>query len=472
MSKLHLLCAASCIATLSSSLFSQNLNTTLLQNWTRTSTATSYSDVWGYTAPDGREFAFIGDSAGISILDATDPTNIKSLGFYPVSATSYATRDYTSVGRFIYAVSDYHRGIRVFEIQANGLPKDHGFVQTTTIARAHNIRSDPATGYLYVVEGGVSIFDASQTPTNPKLLARTLGAHDLCVRRGKAYLFAGRDTQILDIRNPLNIQRLGVCSSTGYHHSGWISEDDKILCITHETLNVPVTIWDVTDPTKPSLLSKFRPVTTSSIAHNAYIIGRTMYMSYYIHGFHMVDLADPTKPVKIANYNTSTVTTAGFRGAWGVYPFQDSGVIYVSDMQNGFFAIQVNCGHMNRFGTGTAGTTGVPRARFDGASPKVDAGKLRIEVENLEPSRSFWLVAAAGPAPSPLTLLGAKVHVDLTTAVLVGPITADANGKGSVPVPVPNNPGLGNAKVHFQLFSHRQNGTLTSSRGMWAGICR
>ncbi len=483
MSNFRLAAAASLAAVvLAPSLFSQHVNTSLLQNWKRGS-ARSYSDVWGWTAPDGKEFAIIGDSAGISILDATDPTKVKSLGFYAVSASGYAWRDYTNLGKYFYAVSEHHRGMRVFEMLPNGTPKDHGFVQTATVVSAHNIRCDPDTGYLYVTGGnnrGLAIFDASTTPTNPKFLSvwNSNYVHDACIRRGKAYVCTGSAyvTRILNIRNPSSIPQIGQCATTsGYNHSAWISEDDKILCICHESARGSVQphmqVWDVSNPSSPLFRGIFEAA-SRAIVHNVFVIGRTAYMSYYIHGFQMADLSDPTNPTKIASFSTSSYTTVGYYGAWGCYPFQDSGVIYINDMQNGFFALRVNCGHINRFGTGTAGPTGVPRARFDGATPKVGASKLRFEVENLEPSKPFWVVVSAGAATSAVTALGAKVHVDLSTATILGPLVADANGKASVPSPVPNNSGLGNAKVYFQMFSQRGTETLSSSRGMWAGICK
>lgn len=482
MSKLTILSAV-ILCALTPSLFAQHLNTTLLQNWKRTTSSTRFSDVWGVTMPDGKEFAICGERAGISILDATDPTKLKALGFYSTpGGSSYAWRDYTNLGKYIYAVGEHHRGIRVFEIQANGLPKDHGYVQTSTIASAHNIRCDPVTQHLYVIGGnnrGLAIFDASTTPTNPKFISiwNTAYVHDACIRRGKAYVCNGSSslTRILDIRNPLKITEVGSCNTgSGYNHSAWVSEDDKILCVADEiargSVTPHMTVWDISNPTKPVKLGDYDP--GNSIAHNVFIIGRTAFMSYYIRGFQMIDLVDPSKPTKVASYATSTITTNSYYGAWGCYPFQDSGVIYMNDMQNGFFALRVNCGHINRFGTGTAGTTGVPRARFDGATPKVGASKLRFEVENLEPGKPFWVVASAGAATSAVTVLGAKVHVDLSTAIIVGPLVADANGKASVPSPVPNNPGLGNARVYFQMFSQRGTWTLSSSRGMWAGICK
>ncbi|MDP7529650.1 MAG: hypothetical protein QGH61_09990, partial [Candidatus Marinimicrobia bacterium] len=40
-----------------------------------------YNDCWGYTAPDGREYAFLGVRNGTSILDITDTDNVYEVTF-------------------------------------------------------------------------------------------------------------------------------------------------------------------------------------------------------------------------------------------------------------------------------------------------------------------------------------------------------------------------------------------------------
>lgn len=484
MSKSSLLHLVALGVALTSTLSAQNLNTTRLQHVQRAG-ASNHNDVFGISTPDGKEYAIYGEKLGISILDATNPRSVRQIGFFtaPGGSSVYTWRDYTSLGRFFYAVSEHHRGFRVFEIQANGVPKDHGYKQTTTVTSAHNIRCDPATGRLYVVGGnnrGLAIFDASTTPANPKFIAVWNGSytHDACIRRGKAYVCNGRSyqTRILDVRDPRNITQIGTClTRAGYNHAAWVSDDDKLLCITDEIARNGVrphmTVWDISNPARPVKKGDYDPG-NGAIAHNVFIIGRTAYMSYYIDGFQLIDLADPTRPTKVASHTTSNLTNRGYYGTWGCYPFQDSGVIYLSDMQRGFFTVQVNCGHMNRFGTGTAGTTGVPRAQFDGATPKVGATQLRFEAKNLTPNQAFWVVVSSSAASTPTTLLGAKVHVNLASAVIAGPIMANANGTATIPAPVPNNPNLANVRAYFQLFSHGGSGTLSSSRGMWVGICR
>jgi hypothetical protein len=230
-------------------------------------------------------------------------------------------------------------------------------------------------------------------------------------------------------------------------------------------------VWDISNPAQPAKRGDYDPA-PGSIAHNVFIIGRTAYMSYYGEGIHLVDLADPTAPTRIASYRTSKLNSSGYYGAWGCYPFQDSGVIYASDIEGGFFTIQFDCGHMNRFGTGTANPAGVPRARFDGASPRVGAAGLRLELEHLTANQSYWVAVSTGPTPAPVSVLGAAVHVDLGRGVIAGPFQAAADGTARLPVAVPNIGALANSKVYLQVFSHLGNGTLSSSRGMWAGICQ
>ena len=157
--------------------------------------------------------------------------------------------------------------------------------------------------------------------------------------------------------------------------------------------------------------------------------------------------------------------------AGGVYPFSDHGLIYACDISNGLFVLQVDCGHMNRYESGTPGANGVPRARFDGASPKVGATNLRFEVENLRPNARVILGISSGPAK--FNLLGVQVNIDLTTAYLVY-FQADANGNAKLPAPIPPNQALGGAKVYFQIFAEDagNSGGFSASRGMWTGICK
>jgi choice-of-anchor B domain-containing protein len=449
-------------------------NTTLIRQWKR-SGASFFNDCWGVTH-NGREYAVVGEGAGIWVLETTGGV-VKQLAWW--SAPSSSWRSFTSIGPYVYVGTENRsRGFRVIDF-TSGTPRDLGYVQTSSLTNAHDVDADPDAKFIYFTGSnqGVAIYDARTNPKNPPLYAtwRNNYVHDACIRRGKGYFASGRSyaVRILNVTNPKRISLIGNCNTPGgYAHNAWVSEDDKILCCTDEISrggNTPhMTVWDISNPAAPRKVGDYDNG-SAYIAHNVYVIGRTAFMSHYIDGMHVIDLANPAKPTRIARYDTSTVRS-GYNGCWGCYPFADSGTVYASDMDKGFHAIQVDCGVMNRYGSGTAGTKGVPRVRFDGASPRVNASKLRLECENLEPNKNFWVAVSAGASSG--TILGARIHVNLGTGTIVGPIKADANGKATVNAPVPNNGGLGGAKIYLQLFGDRGNTTLISSRGMWAGICK
>lgn len=436
-----------------------------------------FSDVWGWTSPTGREFAYVGEQTGIWFVETTDHNNVKEIGRWKAPANGW--RDFTNLGPYVYSSSEGHRGIRVIDMRNPDSPRDLGYIETRSISRAHNISSDPVTNHLYVsgTNQGIVILDASQSRTNPKFVGTYRGAytHDCCVRNGYAYLANGGGGiwRIMDASSPSVLKQLSLSISTGnYSHNVWVSEDGKLVCHTDEDAGssggAPMSIWDVTDKTKPVFRSEFN---LQSIVHNVFIIGRTGYMSHYVNGVQIVDMSDATKPHVVASYDTSSVPS-GFGGCWGIYPFADSGLIYASDISNGLFVLRQDRGHLNRFGKGVAGGNGrVPRLRFDGSAPRVGGSKLRLEIENLQPNASFFLLVSGGPGQG--SLFGVPMHVNLAS-IIVLQFKADSNGKLTIPAPVPNDQNLVKQRLYLQILGRDAAlpGGFSSSRGMWTGIAR
>ena len=53
-----------------------------------------YADIWGYAAPDGREYALMGVTGGTVIIDITDPANPVEVEFITgPNAPPYEWRD-------------------------------------------------------------------------------------------------------------------------------------------------------------------------------------------------------------------------------------------------------------------------------------------------------------------------------------------------------------------------------------------
>ena len=78
-----------------------------------------------------------------------------------------------------------------------------------------------------------------------------------------------------------------------------------------------------------------------------------------------------------------------------------------------------------------------------------------------------------GFAAGSLNVLGVDIHIDPAQA-LSASITADANGKVSVPLPIPNDPNAANQRVYMQVLAQDAGAPQgwSASRGMWMGICQ
>ena len=151
---------------------------------------------------------------------------------------------------------------------------------------------------------------------------------------------------LVDFETPGNPLALGSLSSyidSGYNHSGWLSNDGNVYALADETFGMAIKLLDVSDPANMSVISTMDSgVDTLSTPHNLIIKGDSLYVSYYNDGFYIFDISDPANPTTAGYFRTSTEPhiDGNYRGAWGVYPFLPSGLILISDMQNGLFVLQ------------------------------------------------------------------------------------------------------------------------------------
>jgi hypothetical protein len=84
------------------------------------------------------------------------------------------------------------------------------------------------------------------------------------------------------------------------------------------------------------------PTASNSIAHNPFIKGDSVYISYYHEGVQVYDISNPNAPVNVSYYDTEPSNTNynGYRGTWGVYPYLPSGNIIASDVARGLFVLE------------------------------------------------------------------------------------------------------------------------------------
>ncbi len=307
-----------------------------------------YSDIWGYDAPDGTALAIVGTLNGTWFVDVTEPDTPEAVSW--VRGTLSIWRDIKTAGEYAFVVVDqFSEGaaLQVFDLSNPRLPR-LALETSEFFNRCHNIFIEG--NRLYCVGTGsddMTILDISN-PEAPVELGRfgEFYIHDIFVQNDIAYggAFFGVYLGILDCSDPANIT---VLSRTGYPgaatHNTWVTEDGAYCLTTDETESGHINVFDVRDPTNPERIGEWI-LESDPLAsvHNVTIDGSLAYVSWYTNGLQVLDIRNPDFPQNVAAYDTHpTSGVFAFDGAWGVYPYANSGLVYVSDIQTGLYVFEV-----------------------------------------------------------------------------------------------------------------------------------
>jgi choice-of-anchor B domain-containing protein len=327
--------------------WSQANNTVLLANLDPY-TSLNYNDVWGYVAPNGDEYALVGTTGGMAVVDTTIPTQPVVRGFFNGPTSTW--RDIRTYGNYAYVVTEGGGGMQIIDLSNPNAP---ALVQTWGAqlwGNAHNICIDTATGMIVVIgtNNGSVVIDASQNPANPTFVGYHLtGAqsdyyHDMHIQNGLAHgsmIYRGV-YRLLDVTTwPFTVLSERATPNT-FTHNAWPNANDSVAVTTDERAGAVVKFWNISNPSSPVGLGSFTP-NTNSIPHNAFIVGNVCHVAWYTEGYRAIDITNPNQPVEIGSYDTWPGASGGFNGAWGCYPFQPSGNIYVNDISTGLYIVRL-----------------------------------------------------------------------------------------------------------------------------------
>jgi len=353
-----------------------SLNMTRVGQWSQpnmpTTSGVTYNDIWGYTTPTGEEYAIVGNVDSILIVDITDCTNPQRVYGYAGGNTAI-WRDFKTYDTYVYSVCDgCNEGMHIFDMSA--LPAGnvtHELTTTNFFDSCHNIYIDTSRQKLYATgtntaEEGVVILDLSTTPADPSLIAEiefddelnwpsaNFYVHDIYVRNDTAYASHGyQGYYVWDLSNLNNISVLGDYDGGAYNHSSWTTPDAAYAYYAEEVpTGRPMAVVDLANLGHPindiTVVHTFEDAlgnVQNSTPHNPFIKDDTLYISYYEDGLKVYDLSNPALPALVGYYDTypdNGSTYNGYDGAWGTYPFFDSGCICVSDTKYGLSVIK-NC---------------------------------------------------------------------------------------------------------------------------------
>jgi choice-of-anchor B domain-containing protein len=305
---------------------------------------TGGSDVWGYTAPDGAEYAIMGDIEGVSIV-AVPSLKVVARVPGPTERAQWYWRDIKTHGHYAYVVSEaygHDEGLQVIDL--SGLPERAEAVAVyrgpeDELVSSHNLSIDTATGFAYVLDSGgspVHIVDLAD-PVAPVIVgALDVGdVHDVYARGDTVYVAEGRQPSFSiwdtsDKANPVLLTRVTV-PDAGYVHNIWPTDDGRHVLTTEETAEKTIKVWDVSDLENPELVGEWLGV--NQIAHNVLVRGDRAFVSHYTSGVYALDLSDPTRPAELARHDSyARSDEVAMKGNWGTTLPSPGGFVYVSDM--------------------------------------------------------------------------------------------------------------------------------------------
>jgi choice-of-anchor B domain-containing protein len=339
----------------------------------RTDNYSYYNDIWGYTAPNGDEYAIIGTDSGTVFYDVSVPSAPSFVKF--INGPNSTWRDMKTLGNYCYIVTEGGGGMQIVDLSNPNNPTLLSTWGTSLFSHAHNVAIDEGASIAYILDAdpGTIVVDLSN-PTSPQHIATYTGphVHDAHIQNGKAHFAEIHDGnyRIVDVGNLPNFNTVDVVNTPGdFTHNVWVNSNDTIAVTTDENDRGGLTFYDISNPANIQFLSRYD--NSNARVHNAFIKGDKVYASWYSFGFACIDFSDPLYPQQVASFDTNSKTGFNYDGAWGVYPYAQSGLIYLSDQDNGLIIIEMHDADISLDGPSAVSAGGSATLTFSNATPNV-----------------------------------------------------------------------------------------------------
>ena len=341
----------------------------------------SANDNWGWTDPETeKEYVLLGLDDGTAFIDISNPENPIFLGKLPTASTTSPWRDVKVFKNHAFIVSEaQNHGLQVFDLTKLRSVKNFEIFDASAIledfGNAHNIWINEASSFAYVLgsnlyAGGPVFIDISD-PKNPKILggySRERYTHDAHVVnyigpdpefQGKEIFFGsnsdgGENNRIviLDVTDKLNPSKISTVdySGPGYTHQGFLTEDHRYFFLGDELdelqfgLKTQTRIFDFSSLKEPKLHFKYFS-NFDAIDHNGYIVGEHFFLANYSAGLRVIDISEVQNKTIFEKGFFDTYPSDNnpkFNGVWSIYPFFESGVIAISDIDSGLFLVKAS----------------------------------------------------------------------------------------------------------------------------------
>ena len=301
---------------------------------------------WHYADGSGNEYALLGASDGIAIVNITNPVTPVLLQTVPAANSLW--RELRTYGNYCYSGTEGGGGVTIIDL--SNLPGPVTYTTWTGNGAIAGQLSSVHTvgvyeGYLYLFGGnltGVVIADLSN-PADPQYLGKydSNYIHDGYVRNdtlwaGEIYLGQFSVVDVFDKSNPILITTQATPGA--FCHNTWLSDDGSHLFTTDEVTNAPLGSFNVSDINNIELVDIYRTdLMPSGEVHNVRVLNDFLVNPSYGDGSNsqltIVDAFYPDNLVEIASYPTS-----GFL-CWDADPYTPSGNIIATGTNPGVLYI-------------------------------------------------------------------------------------------------------------------------------------
>jgi choice-of-anchor B domain-containing protein len=319
------------------------------------------SNIGGYVDSLGNEYALVGHSEGLSIVNVQDPDNPFIVKEIPGPNSIW--REVKTWQKYAYVTTEGgSQGLTIVDLTdlpgtnipyQNWSPTITTPIATYTLSTIHALHIDNGYVYLYGANNGsgidgIVIGDLSD-PWNPTVAGLYDGyyVHDGYVRNDTVWachiydgFFSAID--VTDKANPVALAQQN--TPNNFTHNSWLSDNSRYLFTTDEVDNTYLAAYDVSDVSNILFIDKIQSQNAGqqSVVHNTHIKNDYAVTSWYKDGVVITDVHRPQNMVNVGWFDTNALNGGGYDGCWGVYPFLPSGTIVASDMQQGLFVLTPN----------------------------------------------------------------------------------------------------------------------------------
>jgi choice-of-anchor B domain-containing protein len=299
-----------------------------------------------YVDSAGGEWALVGTSAGLSIVDLSDPT--QPVERFAVPGLPNNWREMRTWNGFAYVGSEAQgSGITIVDLRE--LPDtiywkvwlgDMNY--DSLVQRSHTVQA--VDGYLYIFGGGNvtngCTIASLDDPWNPQIVGTytTNYVHDGFIRGDTMWtseIYVGQ-FGVVDISDKTD-PKLIVTNQTPalFNHNTELSPDGKTLFAADEKPYAPLAAFDVSDLNNITLLDIYlasqRP---EGEVHNVRVKGNFLVNPSYSGQLTIVDATRPDNLIETAWAITGTSLV------WDADPYLPSGIIFATAKNEGLFVFQ------------------------------------------------------------------------------------------------------------------------------------